>query len=99
MPAQITVFIIYLVLTIQAQEFAIPNVNATFSEDVLPFQIYVDPGFIEDTRQQVANTRLPTNTESFPYSDGAIIQNATAVRDVWVKDYNWEAVQASINAK
>lgn len=90
---------ICLVLTVQGQDFSIPNVNANFSEDVIPFQIDVDPGFIEDTRQRVANTRLPVNTESFPFSDGLVFQNATAVRDVWMNSYDWTAVQASINAK
>lgn len=81
------------------QKFTIPNVNVTFSEDILPFQINVDPNFIEDTRRRVANARLPINTGVFPLSDGPIIQNATAVQGAWVNDYDWGSVQASINAK
>lgn len=96
---QSLVTILYLASTIQAQNFSIPNVNATFTEEVVPFQIDVNPIFIEDTRQRVANTRMPLNTESFPYSDGPVIQNWTSVRDTWVNEYNWTDVQASINAK
>ena len=94
-----TISILSLVSTIWAQQFTVPNVNVTFSEDVLPFQVYVDPAFIENTRQKVADARMPTGTEYFPSSDGPVIGNWTNVRNVWANDYNWEGVQASINAK
>lgn len=79
----------------------LPNVKATFNAVPRPFNIEVDPDFIEGLRQRVSATRLPKEPQDLlsPGADGPPIANATTVRDFWVKDYDWDAVQADINRR
>ena len=80
-----------------AETFSIPNVNATFGKSPKPFEIHVDPSFIEDTRQRVAHARAPVFLNVT--GDGPSAENFTSVRDFWVNEYSWNATEESINQK
>ncbi|KAJ4318203.1 hypothetical protein N0V84_006959 [Fusarium piperis] len=80
-----------------ADKFSVPNVDATFHKSPKPFEIHVDRGFIEDTRQRVAHARAPVFMGAT--GDGPSAENFTAVRDYWVNEYSWNATEASINQK
>ncbi|KAF5694111.1 epoxide hydrolase [Fusarium denticulatum] len=80
-----------------SETFSLPNVNATFAKSPKPFQIHVDRGFIEDTRQRVAHTRPPLSINVS--SDGPSAENFTSVREFWANEYDWNATEASINKR
>jgi hypothetical protein len=80
-----------------SETISLPNVNATFAKTPKPFQIHVDQGFIEDTRQRVAHTRSPLFIDES--SDGPGAENFTNVRDFWVNEYDWNTTEASINKR
>ncbi|KAK5754860.1 hypothetical protein LTS12_015076 [Elasticomyces elasticus] len=77
----------------------LPNVNAIFEPWPKPFTLAVDPVFIESLRQRVGATRLPVEPQGqlAPGTDGPPVANATTIRDYWVEEYDWDAVQAAIN--
>lgn len=93
----------YFVLTLvsaigaAAEAPALPNVKASFEESPKPFNISVDRDFIEDTRRRVEQTR-PPHTIGAP-DEGPSYENFTNIRDFWAKEYDWDAVEASINGK
>ncbi|KAF5599105.1 epoxide hydrolase [Fusarium pseudocircinatum] len=84
-------------LCASSETFSLPNVNATFVKSPKPFQIHVDRGFIEDTRQRAAHTRSPLFINES--SDGPGAENFTSVRNFWVNEYDWNATEASINRR
>lgn len=77
--------------------FSVPNVITTFQDTPRPFEIHVDPGFIEDTRQRVRLARAPHPVGSI--DEGPSLENFTMIRDFWVNDYDWNATQTEINEK
>lgn len=85
------------VLCATAERFSVPNVNATFHKSPKPFEIHVDPHFIEETRQRVAHARAPVFMDAM--NDGPSAEVFTTVREFWVNEYSWDATEASINQK
>ena len=83
------------VVSAAAENFSVPNVQATFQKSPKPFKIHVDRHFIEDTRQRVAHTRAPVFMGAT--DDGPSADNFTTVRDFWANKYDWNATEASIN--
>lgn len=80
-----------------SQHFSVPNVAASFYSTPKPFEINVDPKFIEDTRRRVEITRAPISIGDV--DDGPTLDNFTVIKDYWVKEYNWEKTQESINQR
>jgi hypothetical protein len=79
----------------------LPNVKAKFGSSPAPFEIDVDPVFIEELRQRVYQARAPIPIEGLDPEDddGPILANFTTIKDYWTDEYNWEAVQDSINQR
>ncbi|KAK4543457.1 hypothetical protein LTR36_005600 [Oleoguttula mirabilis] len=78
----------------------LPNVNAAFGDSPASFNISVDRGFINGLRERVRRARLPVEVQSVSAgSDGPTIANVTSVQRFWVKDYDWETTEQSINSR
>ncbi|RYP57970.1 hypothetical protein DL770_010532 [Monosporascus sp. CRB-9-2] len=73
------------------------NFQGTFGHSPSPFTIRVDQGFIEATKQRVALTRTPIGIPELEAQEGPPVQNATAIRDYWVNEYDWLEEEESIN--
>lgn len=71
--------------------------HATFSKSPAPFMIDVDKTFIEETAQRVKLTRFPVEIDQPDLLDGPPVHKATSVRDYWMHDYDWSAVQKELN--
>ncbi|RSL56748.1 hypothetical protein CEP54_008662 [Fusarium duplospermum] len=80
-----------------ADKFSVPNVDATFDKSPEPFEIRVDPGFIEETRQRVAHARAPVFMGIESDGPGAEIFNT--VQEYRVNEFDWNATEATINQK
>lgn len=79
----------------------LPNVNATFGKSPAPFTLDVDRIFVEQTRLRVRFARAPIEVDGVqpPGSDGPPLSNFTTLQEYWVNSYDWQSVQARINAK
>lgn len=75
------------------------NFNATFTDSPQPFQLAVDPGFIETTKLKASLYRPSRDIAIDDWEDGPQQYNMTAVRDWWVHNYSWWDVQSTINQK
>ena len=71
--------------------------KAAFSDTPAPFKIDVDRTFIEETVQRVKLTRFPVDIDQPDLLDGPPVHNSTAVRDYWIHEYDWFAVQDELN--
>lgn len=71
--------------------------KAAFSDHPTPFEIDVDRTFIDETVQRVKLTRFPVDIDQPDLLDGPPVHNSTAVRDYWVQEYDWFAVQDELN--
>lgn len=89
-----------LMLPCLAQRSAtIDTINATYGATPAPFNIDVDPAFIEETQQKVATFRYTRDDLGFPaFSDGPPLSDARWFHDAWVNSYNWTQVQAELNS-
>ena len=63
-----------------------------------PYVIDVDPQLIEDTRQKAANFRPTLDITQPPWTDGPPVTEILSIAEYWTEEYDWPAVQASINA-
>jgi hypothetical protein len=79
----------------------LPNVKAKFGSSPARFEIDVDPVFVEELRLRVYQARAPIPIEGLEPEDddGPILANFTSIKDYWTDEYNWEAVQESINQR
>ncbi|KAL7943590.1 alpha/beta-hydrolase [Trichoderma barbatum] len=91
------IFTVFTILCAAVDVFSLPNVNVTFHKSPKPFAIRVDRGFIEDTRQRVANARAPIFMGAT--GEGPSPENYTNIRDYWANEYNWNMTEAAINKK
>ena len=73
------------------------NFKASFGSSPTPMIIDVDPRFIAETRLKASLTRNPIDIELPPFTEGVPSHNLTTIRDYWVNQYNWSAVQESLN--
>ncbi|RYP53552.1 hypothetical protein DL768_001507 [Monosporascus sp. mg162] len=73
------------------------NFHGTFGHSPSPFTIKVNQEFIEATKQRVALTRTPIGIPELEAQEGPPVQNATAVREYWVNEYDWLEEEESIN--
>lgn len=71
--------------------------KATYSGMPTPFKIDVDKAFIEETVHRVKLTRFPVDIDQPDLLDGPPVHNATTVRDYWLEEYDWFAIQAEMN--
>ena len=76
--------------------YSLPHVAANFQDSPQPFELQVDPDFMEDVVSRVADARAPIPIEDAP-SDGPPLANFTTIQDYWMNQYNWNRTQASIN--
>jgi hypothetical protein len=79
----------------------LPNVKAKFGSSPAPFEIDVDPVFIEELRLRVNQARAPIQIQGLDPEDddGPILANFTKIKDYWTDEYDWEAVQDGINQR
>lgn len=74
-----------------------PTFKGSYLSSPLAFEIDVDRSFISETIQRVKQTRLPVDIDQPDLLDGPPVHNATAVRDYWIDEYDWFAVQDGLN--
>lgn len=91
-PVSTSLVLLLLSATTSIQGFE--NFNATFGSSPQPFEIDVDPGFIEETRLKASLTRYAVDIEIADFEDGPPRHNVSTVRDFWVDEYDWEEVCA-----
>ncbi|ETN43960.1 uncharacterized protein HMPREF1541_10825 [Cyphellophora europaea CBS 101466] len=71
--------------------------KASFGDSPAPFMIDVDHEFIQETLQRVRLTRSPGELNQPELVDGPPVRVALAVRDHWIKDYDWFQTQHALN--
>ncbi|RFU74755.1 alpha beta-hydrolase [Trichoderma arundinaceum] len=71
--------------------------KAQFGSQPAPFEIQVDPSFIEETRIKASLTRIATDLVQRDSHDGPAVQNVTAIKNYWTNHYNWTTVQSRLN--
>lgn len=71
--------------------------KAAYSTSPTPFEIDVDKPFIDETILRVKLTRFPVDIDQPDLLDGPPVHNATTIRDYWLAEYDWFAVQDDIN--
>ncbi|PVI00160.1 alpha/beta-hydrolase [Periconia macrospinosa] len=64
-----------------------------------PYQINVDPKFIEQTRQKVSDFRTSIELEGPAWADGPPLADITEFGTYWTETYNWTAVQDKMNSE
>lgn len=85
-----------------ASSSRLPNVPAaTFGPSPAPFELEVDPRFIDDVHNRVLHARPPVPLDGLAPvdADGPGVDDFNRIRDFWVHEYNWNSTQRSINEK
>ncbi|KAJ9602865.1 hypothetical protein H2200_012645 [Cladophialophora chaetospira] len=75
------------------------NYNATFTESIEPFTIYVKEEFLQQTRLKASLTRFVDEYAQPDLIDGPSSAFARRVAAYWADTYDWRQIEASINAK
>lgn len=75
------------------------NFPAFYGSSPNPFKIDVRPGFIAETLKKVALTRYTRDIMQPDLVDGPPKHNVTTVRNYWVDEYDWFAVQDHLNER
>ena len=75
------------------------NFEGIFGKAPAPFTIKVDPDFVASTKRKVSLTRMVEDVDQPDYSDGPPIHIASAVKDYWAREYDWESVQDRLNSE
>jgi hypothetical protein len=57
----------------------------------------VNPDFIDYTKQKLELTCFAEDVEQPDFTDGPPTHKAMAVRDYWVKKYNWGSIETKLN--
>jgi hypothetical protein len=82
--------------------FLHPSVEASSGNTAMyeprPYNISVDPAFIEETRGKVEKFRGTADVSAPPWFDGPPAANINSVAKYWAGSYDWSAAQASINS-
>lgn len=78
-------------------EYGALNFKAAFGQSPEPMIIDVDPIFIEQTRVKASLTRLAIDIDVPPFTEGVPSNNISAITDFWANEYDWDAVQSSLN--
>lgn len=81
---------------------SLPNVpGATFGPSPSPFQLEVDPGFIDSVYDRVLHAQSPTPLDGLTPTDadGPGLDDFHRIRDFWLHEYDWNKTQQSINEK
>jgi hypothetical protein len=75
------------------------NFKATFGSSPAPLEIDVDPKFIRETVLKASLTRYTVDIDQPDFLDGPPRHNVTTVRDYWINEYDWFAVQKQLNRR
>lgn len=81
---------------------SLPNIpDAIFGPSPSPFELEVDPGFIDSVYNRVLHARAPNPIQGLTPADadGPELGDFNKVRDFWLHEYDWNKTQQSINDK
>lgn len=81
---------------------SLPNVPAaTFGASPTPFEVDVDPRFIDDVYDRILHARPPIPLDGLDPvdADGPGLDDFHKVRDFWVHEYDWNKTQQTINER
>src|SRR5688572_23394240 len=70
----------------------------TATSDIQPFQVDVPQADLDDLRQRLAATRLPSRELVDDRSQGVQLATIQELTRYWATDYDWRKVEARLNA-
>jgi hypothetical protein len=82
-----------------AQGQTIPEISATYGSAPAPFKLDVHSSFIATTVQKVKSSRIANDIGVPNLVDGPSTATATSVKNFWVHDFDWWAIQEQFNQK
>lgn len=94
-PLGLTLVVAFGVTSVVSQQ----NFKATFGSSPAPFKIDVHPEFISETLLKASLTRYTVDIDQPDLVDGPPKHNVTTVRDYWLNEYDWFAVQKQLNRR
>lgn len=86
-------------LSLLAGTIKAPPTRANYSvAEARPYRISVDPAFIEETREKVADFRTSIEITGPAWAEGPPAAKIAEFGKYWTETYNWTAVQDKINS-
>src|SRR5829696_4002824 len=70
----------------------------TAADAIVPFHVEVPQADLDDLRQRLAATRLPSQELVSDRSQGVQLATIQELTRYWATDYDWRALEATLNA-
>src|SRR5882757_1664391 len=66
--------------------------------EIVPFQVHVPRGDIDDLNARLASARLPDQATSAGWVQGAPLARVRDLVDYWRRDYDWRRLEHRLNS-
>lgn len=92
-------WVAFALLSLAQSTATITTINATYGSSPAPFRIDVNPEFVQQIEQKVANFRYTKDDLGLPpFTDGPPLADAQWFQRTWADSYNWTQTQTELNA-